>query len=514
CALWFVPVFNPDGNDELHSANRATQNGPQPVGKRANSQGLDLNRDFMKAESPEVRALLGLFQRIDPHLFMDLHTTNGSAHGYQLTYAPSLSTSLDPRLDAFVHERFIPAVRETMAKQYGYRVFDYGNFDRTDGGDPKSWTTYDHKPRCVFNYFGLRNRISMLSEAYSYLPFRDRALATRAFVLANLAELVRRKDELLKLCAAADRTLLAGQGKLGHASRLTDPVRGEVLVGKVERGAGRRLLATDVSRPVTMDVRVRFRATEQLAHPRAWAVVGASELVRQTLQLHGVEVVRLIEPIDVKVERFEIAGRSKARMSYQGHRETRLTGRLVAGTARLPAGAWIVPATQRTARVAAVLLEGHSEDSLACWNFFDRVLADDTAGYPVLRVMEVPAWKTERLPADGAVPVHAPYRLIRAQPPAGALRVKVVCVKPGERRGDPDFGRGVRWRGRELLWSAGEQQSSSLVGLLGALGQALKQRQPVVLVPGPRVTNAELLNACSELDKAGVRQILLQREPE
>ena len=91
--LMFVPVYNPDGNDRIDKKNRASQNGPDGgVGERANAQGLDLNRDFLKAESPECRALLRLFRMHDPHLFMDLHTTNGSHHGYQLTYSPSLST--------------------------------------------------------------------------------------------------------------------------------------------------------------------------------------------------------------------------------------------------------------------------------------------------------------------------------------------------------------------------------------------------------------------------------------
>ena len=98
----FVPVFNADGNDEISARNRVSQNGPdRGVGQRHNAQDLDLNRDYVKAETPEVRAQLGLFRAFDPDLYMDLHTTNGSDHGYQLTYAPSLSTNLDPELDAF-----------------------------------------------------------------------------------------------------------------------------------------------------------------------------------------------------------------------------------------------------------------------------------------------------------------------------------------------------------------------------------------------------------------------------
>ena len=88
--LWFVPVYNVDGNERLSPDHRPEQNGPDLVGQRPNAQGLDLNRDFVKAEAPETQALLALFRRLDPHLFFDLHTTDGSWHGYDLTYAPSL----------------------------------------------------------------------------------------------------------------------------------------------------------------------------------------------------------------------------------------------------------------------------------------------------------------------------------------------------------------------------------------------------------------------------------------
>ncbi|MCA8952152.1 MAG: succinylglutamate desuccinylase/aspartoacylase family protein, partial [Planctomycetes bacterium] len=98
CDVWLLPVYNPDGNEQLDVRHRPGQNGPARTGQRPNGQGFDLNRDFVKAEAPETRALLTLFGSVDPHLFMDLHTTNGSYHGYHLTYAPSLSTNMDPEL--------------------------------------------------------------------------------------------------------------------------------------------------------------------------------------------------------------------------------------------------------------------------------------------------------------------------------------------------------------------------------------------------------------------------------
>ena len=94
--------------------NRPEQNGPEIIGEGTNGQGLNLNRDFVKAEAPETRAALAAIAAWDPDVFMDLHTTDGSFHGYALTYAPSLNPDggarrrlrarLDPPRGARAHE--------------------------------------------------------------------------------------------------------------------------------------------------------------------------------------------------------------------------------------------------------------------------------------------------------------------------------------------------------------------------------------------------------------------------
>ena len=100
-----APNYNADGNELIDVQHRTAQNGPVGgVGTRENAKKLDLNRDFMKLESAEARALVTLLHRWDPHVAMDLHTTNGSYHGYHLTYAPALNPNTDPRLIAFMRE--------------------------------------------------------------------------------------------------------------------------------------------------------------------------------------------------------------------------------------------------------------------------------------------------------------------------------------------------------------------------------------------------------------------------
>ncbi len=93
-----APIYNADGNERVNLYNRPRQNGPfGGMGQRANAQGLDLNRDHMKARSAEATSLIGLMNAYDPHVLIDLHTTNGTRHGYHLTYSRhSIQTQIQP----------------------------------------------------------------------------------------------------------------------------------------------------------------------------------------------------------------------------------------------------------------------------------------------------------------------------------------------------------------------------------------------------------------------------------
>jgi hypothetical protein len=402
CELWLLPVYNVDGNEAVGPKNRAGQNGPDLVGQRANGKGLDLNRDFVKADAAETRWLLGLFAECDPHLFMDLHTTNGSEHGYHLTYAPSLSPNVD-RGVARLSRQLLDEVTAAMQKEHGFQTFDYGNFETKDwegNGAPESaagvrgWYSYDHRARYGINYFGLRNRIGILSEAYSYADFATRIAATRAFVLTTLQRLVANEAELLRVTAAADARPRAGGGDgawFWFDTTFAPPETLPVLVGEVERIAGgdgkpQRAVRKGDGVPETMPVARAFRGRRSRALPAAWAVREPSAEVVQALRWHGVEFTTVAAAQPVRACQFAVTAKKKPKRPYQGHQELVLAGTWSAPTnLQLPAGTLLVPATQRFARLAATLLEPESEDSLSTWNFFEATTGDH---YPVLRVVD------------------------------------------------------------------------------------------------------------------------------
>ena len=387
--LWFLPVYNADG-DAAVGPHREGQNGPDLVGTRENGQGLDLNRDFVKAEAPETQALLRLIARVDPHLFVDLHTTNGSYHGYHLTFAPSLALDVDPELAA-LHRTLLDDAQRTMQQEHGFATFDYGNFETRERGGERGWYSYDHRPRYLVNGFGLRNRLAVLSEAYSYCDFATRIAATRAFVLALLRHLVARRDQVLATTAAADARLLDGTTTtFGFAGTFAPPETATVLVSSVDEvpgGAGRplRRVRKDESVPTPMPVCRSFVAQQRRVLPGAWAIAAPTAEVLERLRLHGVQFETLTTARSVRVQRFAVRGKRKPKRPYQGHQELQLVGHWqVPETVELPSGAVVVPQRQRLLRLAAQLLEPESDDSLSTWNFFE---AATDSHYPVLRVL-------------------------------------------------------------------------------------------------------------------------------
>ena len=243
-----APIYNADGNERVSVDNRPAQFGPfGGVGVRETARGLDLNRDFVKLEAIESQGLASLLNTWDPHVVIDLHTTNGSYHGYHLTYAPTLAVNADPRLVQTTRS-LLTTARQVLADR-GWRSYSYGNFvaegaldrelTRPESGAP-AWRTFDARPRFVTNGIGLRNRIAILSEAYSYLPFERRVRVTEAFAETVLALVARRAATVTALTSDIDRaTALAGEqgtlGPLGTRGRLT-PLEGAVriLVGDVE----------------------------------------------------------------------------------------------------------------------------------------------------------------------------------------------------------------------------------------------------------------------------------------
>ncbi len=397
-AVWlFAPIYNADGNEKVSLENRSDQHGPiGGVGTRENARGLDLNRDFMKLDSAEARALVALLTRWDPDLVVDLHTTNGSHHGYHLTYSPTLNPNADARLIDYARDRLLPSVRSAVAARHAFRTYYYGNFD--DEGSPREWRTFDHRPRFGNNYVGLRNRVAVLSEAYSYLDFAARVKVTEAFVEELMRFVVANGSEIRALVAGVDGDWAGGRSPreagVGFEIRpLPAPV--DILVGAVDKKlnprSGRTMVAMveEAARPVRMSDYGLFAATRSRPVPEAYLVLAGDHVrtaIAQQLTRHGVQIDELSAPAAVKVERFAVDTVRQAERVFQSHRETAVSGRYEEASVEAPAGSLVVRTGQRLGALVFYLLEPESDDGLTTWNGVDAALSPGAA-HPILKVL-------------------------------------------------------------------------------------------------------------------------------
>ena len=389
----FAPIYNADGNERVRLDNRPDQLGPiGGMGQRPNAQGFDLNRDYMKLETPEARSLVRLFTEYDPHFTIDLHTTNGTYHGYHLTYSPPLHPGTDPAIATFARDRWLPEVTAALAPEWS--MWHYGNLPQDDGFDaPRGWYTFSHQPRFGSNYEGLRNRFGLLSEAYSYLPFEERIAVTRAFVVSLLDFAALHAREIRRLADAADARDLTGTELPVRAEHVCGP-EVEILMGEVaaERHpyTGERMLRRlPVQRPEAMPDCTSFRGTETSRVPAIWIVPSDQESTIDRLAAHGVRMLTLVEPLTIEAEAFAITSSTQAEREFQQHRERTLEGRWDAQSEELPAGTVIVPTAQPLGRLAFYLLDPRSDDGLVAWNILDEAL-EGAERYPILRAFRMP----------------------------------------------------------------------------------------------------------------------------
>jgi len=396
-----APIYNADGNDRMAPKNRPLQQGPSNPGQRPSARGLDLNRDGMKLENLEARNLTRALVEWDPHVFVDLHTTNGSAHGYELTYAPTLTPSAHPELISESTDRWLPEIRERMRERHGFEVFDYGNFlsdgahEFVDEVDKEhGWRTYDHRPRFVTNSMGLRNRIAILSEAYSYADFRTRIAVSRAFVQEIVRYAAEQGPSLPAQCAKwdADTRSQARTGQLAQHVEAAIYSRGvePVLIRGFEEGADPETgekwrVASGPRTTLELPVWVGFMGKDWAKAPKAYVLGPELSAVAALLRVHGVLVEDVKVPYEATLTTFHLESATRAQQPFQGHNERTAKWKVGSDFVSVPAGSFRVDLDQPSARLIFQLVDPRADDGCLTWNFYDKWLS---AGAGV----EIPVW--------------------------------------------------------------------------------------------------------------------------
>ncbi len=403
--LLFTPIFNPDGNEKIDPQNRRGQGGPEGgVGVRHNGQNLDLNRDYMKIESPEnASAFEYILNPWDPLMLIDLHTTNGSYHQEPLTYDTAHHPNGDLRLPNYLRSKLFPVVCKNLEEKYGILSIPYGNF--IDPSQPeKGWETFDHQPYYSTNYWGLRNRFSILNENYAYADFKTRVDACYRFVQLILEYTNQHGAEMKQLIGEADaRTIQRGTsadtcarfGTRFEATAFAEPllIRSYEFEIVPNESGRNRVQKTEIKRNYKAPYYGNFKITQSVALPKGYFFSSSLSEIAQKIKQHGIAIEQLTESVTVDVQSFSISKVENSNRIFQGHKSTHIKGSYKNVKREFPNGTFFVGMDQPLANVAACLLEPESDGGLVYWNFFDRYFYVSEWGanlneYPVYRLLE------------------------------------------------------------------------------------------------------------------------------
>jgi hypothetical protein len=401
--LLVCPLFNPDGNEKISPLNRTYQNGPENgVGVRFNGQFLDLNRDAMKAESPEVRGVItNVFNKWDPAIFMDCHTTDGSYHVEPTTFCWMVNPDGDNSLISYMRDKMMPEMSKTLSGKYNVLNCFYGEFfDMLNPG--KGWILDASEPRYIVNYYGIRNRLGILNENYVYADFKSRVMGCYYLIHSLLEYAAGHNSEIKNMLSETDKkTIARGENPAVTDSFAIDynvrPLAEKVTIRTYvaelvnETNGWKNYHRTDKQQDVTVPYFIDYYPTKSVKYPFAYLItIKDPELIDQ-LKIHGVKFERLESDARIDVQRFDVTELKGSPKLNQGHYTNSIDGKYVSGPVDFPAGTIIVRTAQPLGNLAAYLLEPHSNDGLLFWNFLDRYLVPQWGPgynqYPVYKVL-------------------------------------------------------------------------------------------------------------------------------
>jgi hypothetical protein len=379
--VWvFVPVFNVDGHERFAAWNRPNQRGPKEMGWRTTAQNFNLNRDYVKADAPEMRAMLQLVQRWDPLVMVDLHATNGAQ------FEHDISIQVEPVHggDAGLRKAGLAlrtAVIDALARQGSLPLPYYPSFVVSD--DPTSgFEDGVPPPRFSHGYFLLRNRIAMLVETHSWKEYPVRVGITRNTVVSVLEQVAAQGKDWLATAKQADvaATQLAGKPEpLTYAAASTARTvdfRGYAYTRTKSEVSGALMTRYDETTPQIWKVPLKddIRPALVVNAPAAGYLVPAAHAawVAERLKVHGIDYRILGKPWQGQAEAFRASKSSFAAASVESHQRLTVEGEWKKETQTAPVGALFVPIAQPRSRLVMALLEPLAPDSLLAWGEFNN----------------------------------------------------------------------------------------------------------------------------------------------
>jgi len=374
--ILFIPILNTDGHERFGAYNRINQNGPEEMGWRTTAQNLNLNRDFLKADAPEMQAWLTLYNAWLPEFFVDCHVTDGADFQYTMTYALETKGNMEKDLSVWTESICEPYLVNEMKKS-GFPVFPYVQF--RNWHDPRSGLTLGVAPPMLSQgYTAVQNRPGLLIETHMLKPYKARVTSTYTMLFHTLEILSKEYKTLQKLEAQADAYTASEQFRkepfpVNFTESFADSTQIEFLGFEYTIDTsdltGGLWFKYDNQKPTIWQLTIfpNCRADKFVSLPEAYLIPPQFAAIIERLQLHNVKMTAIKHEVSCNVKSSRFSNIEWQQRSYEGHHKLtyELTDTFEQRT--FPAGTMLVDMNQRTARVIAHLLEPASPDSYAAW---------------------------------------------------------------------------------------------------------------------------------------------------
>ena len=387
--ILFIPIYNVDGHENFNAFNRINQNGPDEMGFRANASNLNLNRDYMKADAPETRAFLRLWNSWKPDFFIDCHVTDGADFQYNLTYEYAHHAEMSPFINDWMNEHYEKKVVSNVEKE-GNLLTHYLQFDGREV--LKGIESFIPTPRYATGYTPLRNRAGVLIETHSLKPYKSRVRGTYDALRYTIEEIGENKASLFEANRkAVEATINRGKS---YDANLQYPLRQTITEKSTPfafKGIEYKLEDSEISgmkrivygtKPLNITI-PKFdeaRTTASVAPPLYYIVPPQWKDAIAVLAAHGITFQKLTKPLKIEVESYKFSEVKFAPASFENRVTVNFKANPIKEMREFPIGSILIPTAQENANVAIHLLEPNAPDSFVYWGFFNAIFEQKEYG--------------------------------------------------------------------------------------------------------------------------------------
>lgn len=378
--LLFVPIFSVDGHERSSKYNRINQNGPTEMGWRTTAQNLNLNRDWVKADAPEMQALLKFFNEWLPDFFIDSHTTNGADYQYTITYGIEKFRTLYGGLSKEVTTSFIPYMEKRM-NESGFLIAPYVGFK--DGVLEKGIVDWASPPRFSNGYAAYQNRMGLLVETHMLKPFKERVFSTKAMFEIVLEYVNKNASKLVALNKEADemsiKNFTIDKEFFPISLKGTDETEPFIFKGikfikdSSEISGTTRITYTDEPFDLEIPFYNKTQVIDSVRVPKRYIIPKEWELIVDRLKLHGVKVEKFNNSEEIKVTRYKFKDVKFQQNPYEGRHLVNADYDTFSETIMVNQGDYFVSTNQRAIRIITTALEPKSSDSFLRWGFMNSI---------------------------------------------------------------------------------------------------------------------------------------------